>query len=423
MIFCNISDDKEEALEYKKHFSDVISNDHKIPSNGIAFISFDGISVKCIMTYKKTGRVATHIDRITFRNPVLIEEEITISNISSHLHSKIKTHFQNQTDSHISVLSKKVVDGLLSFFQEVYPDIYYDINQLKLRLNSRTPTYSKKAEEIIAQEKDAVDLVFKMFNFEESDLPVWSSNDQSAPFLQGYSHLTVREDPMVNHDSQVFGDWSKVGQYAQGAVEFTKETQKITMMNVNRQPLEKTLGVDLLIYHHTYKSYILIQYKRMVKENDLYVYRPSDSSYVAEIGRMHSFKNSLNPNSVQSLQSYRLNNELFYFKLCPARMENYKSDRMVNGMYIPLELWDILMEDKCTDGPKGGKQLSFKNTGRYFSNSQFINLAQNGWIGCKIEDLNTITNIILSSINSDNSLTIAEFETEEKESIKNNYTR
>ena len=66
------------------------------------------------------------------------------------------------------------------------------------------------------------------------------------------------------------------------------------------------------------------------------------------------------PKSEQSLASYRLNNELFYFKLCPARIENYKSDRMVNGMYIPLELWDILLKDRCTDGPKGGKQLNYE---------------------------------------------------------------
>lgn len=413
MIFCNINEDIESTLEYKQHFSDVISNDYKIPSKGIAFISFDGINVKVIMTYKKTGRVATHMDRITFRNPISIEEVISISDISSHISPKIKVHFQRQADSHISVLSEKVIDELLSFFQQVYPDIYDSIIRLKQRVNSYTPNYSKKAKEIIAQEKDAVNLVFKMFNFEESDLPAWSSNDESAPFLKGYSHLTIREDPMVNHDSQVFGDWSKVGQYALGAVEFTKENQKITMMNINRQPLEKTLGVDLLIYHHTYKSYIFIQYKRMVKENDLYIYRPLDSSYSLEIKRMHSFTNTLNSNSGQSLVSYRLNRELFYFKLCPARIENYKSDRMVNGMYIPLELWDILLRDKCTDGPKGGKQLSFKNTGRYFSNSQFINLAQNGWIGSRIEDSDKITEIIMSSIKSDNSLTIAKFDMEE----------
>jgi hypothetical protein len=251
-----------------------------------------------------------------------------------------------------------------------------------------------------------------MFDFKESDVPVWSSNDNSAPFLKGYKNTTIREDPMVNHDSQIFGDWVKIQQHAQGAVEFVKENQKITLMNVNRQPLEKTLGVDLLIYHHTFQSYIFIQYKRMIKEKELYVYRPTDSTYKSEIERMNSFMKTINSDSSnKDLKNYRFNKELFYFKLCPAKIEKSNSNRMVSGMYLPLELWRILLEDDCTNGPKGGKLLSFNNTGRYFNNSQFINLAQNGWIGSKIEDFENVTNIIMSSINSNNSLTLAEYET------------
>jgi hypothetical protein len=414
MIFCNINEGIEETLDYRKHFSDVISSDNKIQSNGVAFISFDGIELGCIMTYKKTGRVATQVDRITFRNPILLEQNIKINDIVECFSNNLKSHFQRQTESHISVLSDKVEKELLSFFKKVHPYIYDEIKELQLRLKNNIPHYSDKAQEIIAQEKDAVNLVFKMFNFEEADLPVWSSSDNSAPFLNGYSHLTVREDPMINHDSQVFGDWSKVGQFAQGAVEFEKENQKITLMNVNRQPLEKTLGVDLLIYHHTYKSYIMIQYKRMVKENELFVYRPTDSSYESEIKRMIAFTKTLKSDIEDSIENYRLNNELFYFKLCPARIENSNSNKMVSGMYIPLKLWEILLADKSTDGSKGGKQLSFKNTGRYFHNSQFVNLAQNGWIGSLIKDSSKITEIIMSSINSDNSLTIAEYELNEE---------
>lgn len=245
------------------------------------------------------------------------------------------------------------------------------------------------------------------------------TNDNTAPFLRGYIDLTIREDPMVNHDSQVFGDWSKVGQYAQGAVEFEKENQKITIMNVNRQPLEKTLGVDLLIYHHTYESYIFIQYKRMTKENDIYVYRPAGSSYISELKRMKNFKKELNTDSVNSIKNYRLNNELFYFKLCPARIENLNSTKMVSGMYIPLELWEVLLNNNSTSGPKGGKLMSFKNIGRYFNNSQFINLSQNGWIGSKVDNANMITNIIMNSINSDNSLIIAKYETAIEEDSEN----
>jgi hypothetical protein len=410
MIFCNIDEEIEERLEYRTRFSDVIPSDFKLQRNGIAFISFDKEYISCVMSYRKTGRVATQVDRITFRFPIILEQKIKINDIIDYFSNNLKSHFQRQTENHITVLSEKVEKKFLSFFKESYPDLYDEIEELKLRLENNIPYYSHKAEEIIALEKDALNIVFKMFNFEESDLPVWSSNDDSAPFLNGYSHLTIREDPMINHDSQVFGDWSIEKQFVQGAVEFMKENQKITLMNVNRQPLEKTLGVDLLIYHHTFKSYIMIQYKRMVKENDQYIYRPNDSTYDSEIKRMIDFTQELSSQVNDSIENYRLNNELFYFKLCPARIENLNSKKMVSGMYIPLKLWTITLADKSTDGPKGGKQLSFKNTGRYFYNSQFINLAQNGWIGTRISDSDKITELIKSSIDSNNSLTIAKYE-------------
>lgn len=410
MIFCNSNQKIEEILEYRNHFSDIIASDQKIPQEGIAFISFDNIRVKCIMTYKKSGRVATHIDRVTFRNPIHIDDSIVLNDIIDFLPDNIQAHFKRQTDGHISVFSKKVKIELVNYFKKVRPAIYAEIKRLISLIQNERPDYSKKAETIIAHEKDAVNLVFKMFDFEESDIPIWQSNDNTAPFLKGYENVVVREDPMVNHDSQVFGDWTKVGQHAQGAVEFEKENQKITLMNVNRQPLEKTLGVDLLIYHHTFQSYILIQYKRMKKEKDVYVYRPTDSSYKSEIKRMNAFEKTLNHNFDSSIKNYRLNNELFYFKLCQAKIENMNSNRMVSGMYIPLDLWKIILDDKCSDGPNGGKLLTYQNTGRYLNNTHFINLAQNGWIGSKIDDFNKITEIVMSSIDSDNSLILAEFE-------------
>ena len=410
MIFCNSNEEIEERLEYRKHFSDIISSGQKIPEQGIAFLSFDDIGIKYVMTYKKSGRVATYSDRITFRNPIPIESSIILADIINYLSPNVKAHFRKQTEYHISVFSNKVEIEFLNYIQVTRPEIFDEINRLKLKLQNNKPNYSPKAEDIIAQEKDAVNLVFKMFNFEESDIPVWGSDDNTAPFLRGYKNVTIREDPIVNHDSHVFGDWIEIGQFAQGAVEFEKENQRITIMNVNRQPLEKTLGVDLLIYHHTYQSYILIQYKRMIKENDAYVYRPTDSSYKSEILRMNNFRKSLNHSLDNSIENYRLNKELFYFKLCQAKIENTNSNKMVAGMYIPLDLWNLLLDDISTEGPKGGRQLTYNNTARYFNNTQFINLAQNGWIGSKIDDYNKITEVIMASINSDNSLLLAEFE-------------
>jgi hypothetical protein len=408
MIFCRIEDDIEFNIDSYNRFSDVISSDQKIPSNGIALICFEE-SIKFVMTYKKSGRVATHIDRITFRNPVTFHEGLLIEDIIEAFPIRLKNHLRRQTENNISLFSKKVHQGLIKVIKDIRPDIFKAIWELQDKSKNVIPDYSRKVIDIIAQEKDAINLVFKMFNYEESDIPDWSSNDSTAPFLNGYGSSIVREDPMINHDSHVFGDWSSVQKHVQGAVEFIKEAHKITILNVNRQPLEKTLGVDLLIYHHTYDSYVLIQYKRMLKEKDSYQYRPLDGSYKSEFTRMEGIKKSLIQTHNESIKNYRLNNELFYFKLCPAKIENMHSNKMVTGMYIPLELWKLLLSDNSTDGPKGGKHLNFKNC-RYLNNTQFINLTQNGWIGSKIEDSTILTDIIKSSMESNKSIILAKYE-------------
>jgi hypothetical protein len=187
-------------------------------------------------------------------------------------------------------------------------------------------------------------------------------------------------------------------------------------MNVNRQPLEKTLGVDLLIYHHTYDSYLLIQYKRMTKEAKTFAYRPTDASYLSEIKRMNIFMDTLNRSFTTSIKNFRLNDEFFYFKLCPAKIQNLNTLKMMPGMYIPLSLWNILLIDDSTNGSKGGKIISYENNKRYITNSQFIDLVQNGWIGSHVESSEKITEIIQNSINSDNSLMLAKYDNNDTQS-------
>jgi hypothetical protein len=38
------------------------------------------------------------------------------------------------------------------------------------------------------------------------------------------------------------------------------------MINVNRTPIEKTMGADLVYYDNTYRSHVMVQYKMMTTE-------------------------------------------------------------------------------------------------------------------------------------------------------------
>jgi hypothetical protein len=213
---------------------------------------------------------------------------------------------------------------------------------------------------------------------------------------------------MVVHDSQVFGDWSKIQQYAVGAAEFQRDGHKLTIMNVNRHKIEETLGVDLLLYHHSYRSYVLVQYKRMTKDGEKLVYRPTDKSYKSELARIDKFE--LASMTALSLEDYRLSEEFFYFKLCPADLKDPLSTKMIPGMYIPLSLWKLLLDSKSTLGNKGGRMVGYDNVGRYINNTLFVDLVQSGWVGSQIEDTKKITSQIQAAISRDRSLMLARYE-------------
>jgi len=45
-----------------------------------------------------------------------------------------------------------------------------------------------------------------------------------------------------------------------GSVVLHDHDEYLTILNCNRQPLEATLGVDLIYYNHRFDSFLLVQY-------------------------------------------------------------------------------------------------------------------------------------------------------------------
>jgi len=412
-IFCIYGDAKGDdigqILGYWSHFSDVISSQAKCSAKGIAFVSLDGENINYVMAYHKSGRVATQTDRLTFNRPIYLKPLLSLTSIKNSLPNKFKKYFQNQTSVGISVLSANVYQLLIGYIQYNHPRIAIKIKELLKELNGPKTTYRHNSAVIAAHEKDAICLALRVSGFEDDDVPKWSQESESAPFLQGYKSVVIREDSMVIHDSQVFGDWKKIKQFVVGAAEFRKEGHKLTIINVNRHKIEETLGVDLIMYHHTYKSYVLIQYKRMTKEGDSLCYRPANQSYHSEISRMKEFQKSLLQSKEHMPHNYRLNDEFFYFKLCPAEITTPMSTEMIKGMYLPISYWELLLSSAETLGDKGGRLLNYSNIKRYINNTLFIELAQNGWIGSRVANTELITAQIQESIQGDKSLILANY--------------
>src|SRR6202035_2609008 len=154
---------------------------------------------------------------------------------------------------------------------------------------------------------------------------------------------------------------------------------RLTVIMANHLPLEEQTGADLIYYNEAYHSFIMVQYKAMEEGSDGPEFRWQLNDKLAdEIQRMDSLLSVLNgmPED-RSIGSFRLHDNPFFLKLCPRIIFNPDDKGAFKGMYIPLELWKCLASDPITEGPRGGRVLTYKNAGRWLSNSDFISLVGN----------------------------------------------
>lgn len=252
-------------------------------------------------------------------------------------------------------------------------------------------------------ERDAVITSLETFggtDFRKNILRGTQPASQSTPsFLNRLSHYTIREDLQINFDAIVFPGFKINRSEIFGAVQVVNSTgQQLTIINCNRQPLEETLGVDLIYYSHSFRSFVLVQYKRLIAENGgTAVYRPdSDHNYAIELKKMNNAIEDLNriPTTISSENDYRLGSEAFFFKFCEARQKSSLDAGMVSGMYVPLGVWNQFAQSDKARGPRGGFRVDWDHHPRSLNNSKFCQLLKDGWIGSKVEQTKRLDEVI-----------------------------
>ena len=234
----------------------------------------------------------------------------------------------------------------------------------------------------------------------------------TAPFLLRLGEVSIREDPQIIHDQAIFPGMGISRRDVIGSVVLTDGREYLTILNCNRQPLEQTLGVDLIYYSHRFDSFVLVQYKRMSKGKQGAEYRPgNDPSHEKEVERMlktEEFLKAQPKAKNTSTSDFRLSGRPFYVKLCEPKAKAALDAGMVSGMYVPLELWRSLLDAPEARGPKGGVVIIWDNCLRRFNNGEFSSLLRNGWIGSAAGESKALSGIVEEVLSSGRMLVFAE---------------
>jgi len=275
---------------------------------------------------------------------------------------------------------------------------------------------SERARDNLAQQKEALLTALSIAGISRDPVQEWTPSDETpVSFLDGLPSVRLREDPMVVHDLQNLPGFEVIKTYPYGAAVFESEatSERLTVILANRLPLEEQTGTDLIYFNETYRSFVMVQYKAMEREDRRdgpaeAVYRLPNAQLKEELDRMDGVLDALKacaPNP--GIGGFRLTENPFFLKLCSRLIFNPDDVGLVPGMYLPLDYWKLLEKDPGIQGPKGGLRITYDNAQRHLDNTAFTTVVSKAWVGTTPSQSQVLQDVIRTTLETGKAVAIA----------------
>jgi len=375
-----------DSIEQPGSFTHVSDADPShIASKGIALLCLtvenEMPPVLYLSFLVKNNRVATGQVRVKGVRTVELDG-LTTERLLEALPAALHDRFQNYLQEDYRQFSPKFGEQVYETLLVLKPELAADFEDLFGFLDRKPGDGPTAREQDAAVEKDALGLTLDIFGIDRNDVyRSWRAKggDLGHSFLSGLTEFAVYEDDALAKDLHTFPGFSAVPKHnITGVVEFESEDgERLTVINANRKPQEKAMGIDLIYFH---RRYCLQRLRNFIEE---------------EI-----------PNP--SLRDYRLSPSTLFFKLC-KKIELKRNDHsLAAGMYISLEQWEHLLNDGSTIGKKGGRQFGYHTLKkRYLHKETFVDLVRSGLIGTSGDATTKIAAFIEDSIKHGHSVMYA----------------
>lgn len=270
------------------------------------------------------------------------------------------------------------------------------------------PIYGSRGQ-TLREERDAIETGIDLAGFTPSE-PIL------LPPAAEVEHATSLLNPEVfedNEDDLLFADLRRFD--ATGVLEATSASTsryrdgafELQIANVNRKPIEKLYGVDLLYWDRVADSYTLLQYKRLEKssggasdvERESWSYT-REQDLAEQLHRMEK----IGPSAALNARDWRIVQNPFWFKFVRTDAFDPNDARVLRGMYVPSDYLRVGIQSKSFRGPRGGFRIGYDNV-RYVPREPFIELVRRGYSGSTSANSAEITAAI-SAISSGRELVV-----------------
>ncbi|MFI6409060.1 hypothetical protein [Streptomyces sp. NPDC050548] len=344
---------------------------------------------------KRLRQVADLEQKLEISHVSALSQPVMLKEVTARLAARHDRHLIDEGQQ-----TEATGKALLAALVELRPDAGDVIGRLRVTLDGYT--VRSTAGEALATQRDAVLGIGRMAGMSIPQLARWDPpaeelyDDRPPPaYLDLLSrtgaasadggqaapqHDIAIEDHHIGHDAEMFLGWigERTGHVAWR--QFRQDDQSLLIANVNRTAVEGNSGADLLYYHQSRGSLVLVQYKKLNKVGGYY-YPDSDRKLADELKRMEDV-DAYAAGLRRTTDDHRLSPDPSWIKLCPPEGLIPQANIMVPGMYFSRQHFQQLRTDpRLRDGRDKALRFGYSNVPSYLDNTMFTRLVETGMIG------------------------------------------
>ena len=251
----------------------------------------------------------------------------------------------------------------------------------------------------LVEERDAVGLALDIANLDRRETLRGLSLrrvDEAGSVLDLLDAEPVHEQDLIRHDQGVFEE--HLNESMRNGEFYGAGGRAVRVYVYDKKAIETVLGIDLLIYQEVYRSFLLLQYKAMERNvgppaatwsylMDGQGHKQIDAMDVAEAAIQRQ------PRDEGDIWDWRLHQSPFYFKFCERTRPRSRDESLVSGITLGLRHLKHFLTQRLPEG-EIERRIGYHNCPRYLNNTQFVQLAREGWIGCGRQGFGLISQVL-----------------------------
>lgn len=309
--------------------------------------------------------------------------------------------------------------ALLDAIKRIRPETADQLDALVEMREQQTRLSGNEARVLrLAEQRDALGLALDIASLDRKSIlrkAQVSRVPTAASVLDLLDQEALQEQDLVRIDQHAFAGLLVAEKVRSGR--FTGPGARQVRVHVyDKKPLETVLGIDLLIFLADYDAYLLLQYKSMESKSDdegktwSYLVDQQLRDQISAMDRAEAAIAKLPALGANAMKHWRLTSEAFYFKFCETTRPDARDDALVAGITLGHSYLKNFLSLPAARGKNGGHRIGYGNCPRYLNNTQFVELAREGWIGCDQRGYALISAVIQAGIDSGRSAMLAVIE-------------